>query len=261
MRHILFYFFFSSGFYGANSQCVIGTDFYRNNKQLCDDVMARKMITDSGRALVNYTTGYVMGKVKDSFAIVLGGYKVNPDSLANIGYATVYSRNKARDSVQNNIQPVARAALSAGTGISYNSTTGAITNTVALPTRSFNNAPSPTIQTVAAAGNGDQLSSTRDASVSYSATLVSTATIAGNASGYLVLEICPTNSSTAGNWIEIGRVPNGQAVSLAITLQSVSTGGGCVTGIVPAGYYRRLRSITTSGSPTFTFNSGQEVLL
>jgi len=126
---------------------------------------------------------------------------------------------------------------------------------------SFNNSPSLTIQTVAAAGNGNQLSTTRSAIVNYSVTLVSTATIAGSASGYVVLEICPTNSSTAGDWIEIGRVPNGQAVSLAVTLQSVSTGGGQIGGGVPPGYYRRLRSVNSSGTPSYTYNSGQEILL
>jgi hypothetical protein len=125
----------------------------------------------------------------------------------------------------------------------------------------YNNAPSVTIQTVAAAGNGNQLSSTRPVIVHYSATLISTATIAGNASGYLLLEICSTNSAVAGDWVEIARIPNGQAVSLAVTLQAVSTGGGQVAGIVPAGYYRRLRSVITAGTPTFSFNSGQEAVL
>ncbi len=152
-----------------------------------------------------------------------------------------------------------RPAFSAGTGISIVS--GVITNTYSPAALSFNNSPSLTIQTVAAAANGTQISSTRNANVWYSVTLVSTATIAGSASGYVVLEICPTNSSTAGAWIEIGRVPNGQAVSLAVTLQSVSTGGGQLGGIVPAGYYRRLRSVNVSGTPTYTYNSGQEVQL
>jgi len=126
---------------------------------------------------------------------------------------------------------------------------------------SVNNSPSPTIQTVAAAANGNQISSTRVAVVNYSVTLVSTATISGAQSGYVVLEICPTNSTTAGDWIEIGRTPNGQAVSLAVVLQSVSTGGGQVGGYVPAGYFRRLRSVNVSGTPSYNYNSGQEILL
>lgn len=150
-----------------------------------------------------------------------------------------------------------QATLIAGTNISIVGTT--ISATTA--SFSFNNTPSVTIQTVAASANGNQLSSTRNAQVSYSVTLVSTATIAGSQSGYVVLEICPTNSAVAGNWVEINRVTNGQAVSLAVVLQSVSTGGGTVSGTVPSGYYRRLRSVNVSGTPSYTFNSGQEVLL
>lgn len=117
------------------------------------------------------------------------------------------------------------------------------------------------IVTTAAAANGFQLSATKDAQVGYSVTIVSTATISGNASGYVVLELAATNSSTASDWSEVGRISNGQSVSLAITLQAVSTGGGQITAYVPAGYYARLRSVNTAGTPTYTFNSGQEVLL
>jgi hypothetical protein len=152
-----------------------------------------------------------------------------------------------------------RPAFSAGAGISIAS--GVITNTYSPPALSVNNSPSITIQTVAAAANGNQISASRNSAVHYSVTMVSTATIAGSASGYVVLEICPTNSTTAGDWIEIGRVANGQAVSLAVVLQSVSTGGGELSGIVPAGYYRRIRSVNASGTPSYTYNSGQEVQL
>lgn len=183
----------------------------------------------------------------DKLAMHWDSVKIKPTTVTGFGIADFNS--------------TARGLLSSGTGISYNSSTGVITNSAPTVSRSFNNTPSVTIQTVAAAANGDQLSTTRDVLATYSATLVSTATIAGNASGYLVLEICSTNSVVAANWIEIGRIPNGQAVSLAVVLQSVSTGGGNVTGIIPAGYYRRLRSVITAGSPTFTYNSGQETSL
>lgn len=153
----------------------------------------------------------------------------------------------------------------AASGVSADTYSGVTVNTKGLVTaatkRSFNNAPSVTIQTVAAAANGNQLSSTRDVLAIYSVTMVSTASISGAASGYIVFEICPTNSTTAGDWVEVGRVPNGQAVSLAVVLQSVSTGGGQLGTVVPAGYFRRLRSVNVSGTPTYTYNSGQEVTL
>lgn len=150
------------------------------------------------------------------------------------------------------------------TGVSADTYSAVTVNTkgqvTAATKRSFNNTPSRSIVTGTGA-TGFQVSSTRDSSVNYSATIVSTATIAGAATGYIALEISPTNSATAGDWVEIGRTPNGQAVSLAVVLQSVSTGGGQVGGIIPAGYYAKLRSVNTAGTPTYTYNSGQEVLL
>lgn len=108
---------------------------------------------------------------------------------------------------------------------------------------------------------GFQISSSKDVMVNYSTTIVSTASIAGSASGTVVLEICPTNSATAGDWIEVSRFTNGQALSLAITLQSVQTLVGNLSGFVPKGYYAKLRSINNAGTPSFTFSSGQEVTI
>lgn len=108
---------------------------------------------------------------------------------------------------------------------------------------------------------GFQVSSTRDALVSYNATIVSTATIAGAQSGTVVLEVASTNSATAGDWKEVARFTNGQALSLAITLQSVQTMAGNLTGFIPKGYYAKLRTINNLGTPSFSYNSGQEMLM
>jgi hypothetical protein len=124
--------------------------------------------------------------------------------------------------------------------------------------RQFNNTPSHSIVTGTGA-TGFQVSSDSDSFVSYSTKIVTTATISGSQDGYIVLEIAPTNSATAGDWKEIGRVENGQSLSLALTLQSVQTTGGTLTGIVPAGWYAKLRSVNVSGTPTYSYVSGQEV--
>lgn len=138
--------------------------------------------------------------------------------------------------------------------------TGAQGPTGTFATRVFQNQPSRTIQTVAAAANGWQLSTTRDASVGYACSITTVATIGGAAIGYAVLEICPTNSAVAANWVEIDRVTNSQTITLAIALQSSQTISTSVRGIVPSGYFARIRSVSVSGSPTFTYVSGQEVL-
>lgn len=126
--------------------------------------------------------------------------------------------------------------------------------------RSFNNTPGRSIVTGTGA-TGFQVSSMRDAFVTYSPKIVTTATIAGGQDGYTVLEIAATNSATAGDWKELGRVENGQTLSLAIALQSIQPVGAPLTGMVPAGWYTKIRSVNVTGTPTFSSVSGQEVLL
>ncbi len=131
---------------------------------------------------------------------------------------------------------------------------------VPQPARSFNNSPGRSIVTGTGA-TGFQVSSTRDSIVNYSVNIVTTATIAGGQDGMVLLEIAPTNSATPGDWVEVGRSRNGQALSLALTLQSVQTVAGQVGAVIPAGYYAKLRSVNNTGTPSYAFNSGQEVLI
>lgn len=108
---------------------------------------------------------------------------------------------------------------------------------------------------------GFQVSATRDAQVNYNTTIVTAATLLNGAVGSVVLEIAPTNSATAGDWVEIGRLTNGQVFSLAVAIGCTQTISGQVGGYIPAGYYAKLRSINTTGTPTYSYNSGQKVLL
>lgn len=107
---------------------------------------------------------------------------------------------------------------------------------------------------------GFQISSTRNTWVSYSVLISTTATIAGGSGGTVFLEIAATNSTTPGDWTTITQVSNSQTLTLAITLQSVQPNGLDMFGFIPAGYYVRLRSAITAGSPTFSYLAGQEVL-
>lgn len=127
--------------------------------------------------------------------------------------------------------------------------------------RVFNLTPSHTVQTVAASANGWQIDSSRDSDINYSVTVTTTATIAGSSTGYVVLEIAATNSATATDWTEVARSGNGQTLSLAITLQSVQVVPCELHAIIPGGYYTRLRSVNVSGTPTYAYNSGEEVKL
>lgn len=108
---------------------------------------------------------------------------------------------------------------------------------------------------------GFQVSSARDSMVTYTISIISTATIGNAGDGTVVLEIAPTNSVTAGDWVEVARFRNGQNITLAALLSSVQTANGAVFGMVPAGYYAKLRTVNNSGTPTYGYISGQETLL
>lgn len=108
-------------------------------------------------------------------------------------------------------------------------------------------------------GGGFQLSSTKPASATYSVSTSSTATIGGSGTSVVVLEMCATNSATAGDWVEIGRVESDQTISLALTLQSVQIVKGPLNVTVPVGYYVRLRSFGT-GTHAEAFIEGQKTI-
>jgi len=126
--------------------------------------------------------------------------------------------------------------------------------------KSFNNSPGRSLTTGTGA-TGFRPSVTRDCHVAYSVQIDTTVSLSGNSTGYVVLEICPTNSATSGDWIEISRVPSGQSGTLVAGLTLTQTGGGCLTGIIPAGYYAKQRTVTTAGTPAFTARGQQEVLI
>jgi hypothetical protein len=147
----------------------------------------------------------------------------------------------------------------AGTTAQYVRGDGSLATFPTVAARSFQNAASRSLVTGTGA-TGFQVSATRDAAVNYNVTSSTTATIGGASSITVVLEIAPTNSATPGDWVEISRFSNGQTISLAVALQSVQTQAGNLGGIVPAGYYAKLRTIST-GTASAGYNTGQEVLL
>lgn len=124
----------------------------------------------------------------------------------------------------------------------------------------FLSSPTHSIVTTAAAANGWQLSASRVSHISYSVLVTVTASIASGQSGYVVLEIAPTNSAIAADWVEVGRVSSSQTYTLAIAIQGVQGTGGSMSVFVPAGSYARLRSVNVTGTPSYTFVSGQEAL-
>lgn len=108
--------------------------------------------------------------------------------------------------------------------------------------------------------SGFQISASRDAMVSYSVQITVTASIGGNQNGDVILEIASDSGFTT-NVQTLAIVGSGQALTLALTLNSVQPSTGTLTGYVPAGYYTRLRTVNNTGSPSYLYRAGQEVLM
>lgn len=180
------------------------------------------------------------------------------------GIAASATANDTDANLKNRANHTGTQAASTITGLAAVATTGSYNDLSNKPTipgaRSFTNNASRSLTTSTGAA-GFQVSATRDALVNYSVTINTSVSLSGNATGYVALEIAPTNSATAGDWVEVGRTPSGQSGTLVIGLVLNQVGGGQIGTTIPAGYYAKLRTVNTSGTPTYTYNSGQEVLL
>lgn len=128
--------------------------------------------------------------------------------------------------------------------------------TISTSTPTITNSVSKSIVTLTTA-TGTMLSSTRTSNVMYSVNIVTTASIGGASAGEVLLETSPTNTSTS-TWTVVNRVKNSQTITLAIALNSVQDITYTLMGNVQPGYYVRLRSSTISGTPTYSFVTGQE---
>lgn len=104
-----------------------------------------------------------------------------------------------------------------------------------------------------------QISSSRDTFVSYAVDVSSTLSLITGQAGTVVLEYAD-NSGMSTNVVTVNSAVNGNTGSLAIGLNLTQTVTTVVSGVIPAGKYVRIRTVNTTGTPTFTYKSGQEVL-
>ena len=108
--------------------------------------------------------------------------------------------------------------------------------------------------------SGFQVSTTRDALVNYSVDIACTLSLTTGQTGTVFLEIADDSGFTT-NLQEICRCVNGNTGSLTVGLNLTQNATGGLNGFIPAGKFVRLRTANTVGTPTFTYRSGQEVLL
>lgn len=101
-------------------------------------------------------------------------------------------------------------------------------------------------------------SAARNTLVTYSVDIACTSTLVGGQSGTVFLEISADGST---GWQEVARSTNANSVSLAIALTLNQSNTANLAGAVPAGWTVRLRTANNTGTPTFTYRSGQEATL
>lgn len=105
-----------------------------------------------------------------------------------------------------------------------------------------------------------QISASRPALVFYSVRITTTASIGSNQDGDAILEIASDSGFTT-NVQTLSIAQGSQTVTLAIALNSVQALTMTLSGFVPTGYYARIRTVNTTGTPSFSFRNGQEILM
>lgn len=103
-----------------------------------------------------------------------------------------------------------------------------------------------------------QPSTTRNTLVNYSVEIATTLSLSGGTVGTVFLEISADGST---GWTELSRFTNGNTGALTVGLNINQNMTSTLSGTVPAGYYVRLRTVNTTGTPTFTYRSGQETAI
>lgn len=102
------------------------------------------------------------------------------------------------------------------------------------------------------------ISSTRDASVSYSVTLsVTNPLLAGSSTATAFLEY---STNAGSSWVTVSQTGNSSAVGIAVAIAITNTQTTLLTGIIPTNALVRIRTVT-AGTASVTYITGQEILI
>lgn len=102
-----------------------------------------------------------------------------------------------------------------------------------------------------------QVSATRPAFISVSPAISCNLSLSGGQAGNAQLQIS-ANGSTG--WIVVGVLQSSNTGTLTIGLNTTQISGAPMDVALPAGYYWRIATTNTTGTPTFTFNGGYELI-
>lgn len=102
-----------------------------------------------------------------------------------------------------------------------------------------------------------QLSSTRPSFISISAQLSCSLTLTNGQAGNVQLQLSANGSS---GWVTYGTLTASNTGVLVVGLSTAQASGGQLTVPIPAGYYWRALTTNTTGTPTYTFNGGYEII-
>jgi hypothetical protein len=271
MKHFLFLLLFGSGYY-VNGQCIIGSSFYDRNKEICDEVLSRKAMIDSGRGLINYTTGYVMQKVADSFSLVLTAIQTsiptNNNQLTNgSGFISSFTETdplfntkfaaKTTDGLAEGSANIYFSNARARSAISLTTTgSGAATyssGVLNIPTYT----PSYSLDTINTTSRNFnqayQVSATKYVDITISSSIVCTLSLSGGQSGNIQLQVSPNGTTGWKTW---GTLVSSNTGTLTIGLNTSQSSGSPLFAPLAPGEYWRLATTNTTGTPTFSFLGG-----
>lgn len=201
-----------------------------------------RRITPISTTLAGYPTN-------SQLTSALSGYVTTTHLSSQLSsYATTASVNTGLSGKANNSNTITVNGVSATLGSNPNF------NIPVPGTPSYSNSPTRSLVTTTTA-TGVQISTTKATRVSYTVThSIALTLLLTSGSSQVYLEISPSNAS--GSWIEISRAGYSDGVAVAVAITKTTSNN--VQGEVPAGWYVRLRSVT-SGAGSAIFTSGQEV--
>jgi len=170
---------------------------------------------------------------------------------AALGYTPYNSTNPNGYVTQSGARAAVSLTTTGNTGAAtYNSTTGILNvPNYSVPARTFTNPTRPL-------NTAFQISTTQDVQVTYAVDITVSALLIGGSSGRVYLEYANEVGFTTGVTTVTS---SGNSTGGVLSITNVGTAN--LSGIIPAGKFVRLRTVNVTATPTFAFQSAQEVLL